>query len=109
MHKKRLALGLSLVGLVSQAFAQQATPEAKESVVITGYRASVESSTRDKRDSTGFVDTIHAEDIGKFPDSNIAESLNRIPGVLISREVTGEGLNIQIRGLGTSFTKILLN
>jgi TonB-dependent receptor len=109
MQKKHLALTASLMGLVSQAFAQQATPDTRQSVVITGYRASVESSTRDKREATGFVDTINAEDIGKFPDSNIAESLNRIPGVLISREITGEGLNIQIRGLGTSFTKVLLN
>src|SRR2546423_365232 len=48
-------------------------------------------------------------DIGKFPDSNIAESLNRIPGVTISREVTGEGINVSIRGLGTNFTKVTLN
>ncbi len=106
----RLAFGTaSLMGLVAQALAQQAAPDTKESVVVTGYRASVESSTREKKNATGFVDSIFAEDIGKFPDSNIAESLNRIPGVLISREITGEGLNIQIRGLGTSFTKILLN
>ena len=65
--------------------------------------------TQDKRNATGFVDTISAEDMGKFPDSNIAESINRIPGILITREVTGEGINIQIRGLGSSFTKVLLN
>ena len=111
---------LALAGLVAQALAQQAmaqqsdTPPKSEavkveSVVVTGYRASVESSTRDKREATGFQDSVFAEDIGKFPDTNIAESLNRIPGVLISREITGEGINIQIRGLGTSFTKILLN
>ncbi len=50
-----------------------------------------------------------AEDIGKFPDMNIAESLNRIPGVQLARDVNGEGLNIAIRGLGTSFTKTTLN
>ena len=109
---RRILFGTAtLVGLVAQALAQQAaspTPEAK-TVIVTGYRASVESSTRDKREATGFQDSVFAEDIGKFPDTNIAESLNRIPGVLISREITGEGLNIQIRGLGTSFTKILLN
>ena len=109
-------LTLTLAGMVSQAMAQQIdtpaspnTPEAKESVVVTGYRASVESSTRAKREATGIVDSIYAEDMGKFPDSNIAESINRIPGILITRDITGEGVNIQIRGLGTSFTKILLN
>jgi TonB-dependent receptor len=109
LQGRRVLLGLSLLGLVGQALAQQASPEAKETISVTGLRASVESSTRDKREATGFVDTINAEDMGKFPDSNIAESIQRIPGILISRDVTGEGLNIQIRGLGTSFTKVLLN
>jgi outer membrane receptor for ferrienterochelin and colicin len=52
---------------------------------------------------------VFAEDIGKFPDLNIAESLNRIPGVQLTREINGDGLNVAIRGLGTNFTKILLN
>ncbi|MDV3458921.1 TonB-dependent receptor [Sphingomonas sp. HF-S4] len=81
----------------------------EDEIVVSGYRASLESSTRAKKESTGFVDTIFAEDIGKFPDTNIAESFNRIPGVTISREVTGEGLSVAIRGLGTNFTKVLLN
>ena len=107
VHGRRVLLGLSLLGLVGQALAQ--SPESKETVTVTGLRASIASSTQDKRNATGFVDTISAEDMGKFPDSNIAESINRIPGILITREVTGEGINIQIRGLGTSFTKVLLN
>jgi TonB-dependent receptor len=78
-------------------------------IVVTGYRASLESSANAKRDSVGFVDTIFAEDIGKFPDTNIAESLNRVPGVTITREITGDGLNVAIRGLGTNFTRVLLN
>jgi len=105
----------SLAGFVAQALAQQAappapaTPQAVAPVVVTGYRAALDSSTKDKKEAIGFVDTVTSEDMGKFPDSNIAESLNRIPGVQVTREITGEGLNIQIRGLGTSFTKILLN
>lgn len=82
---------------------------AEEDVIVTGYRASLQSQTEAKRNSTGFTDTIFAEDIGKFPDTNIAESVNRIPGVTISREVTGEGANVAIRGLGTNFTRVLLN
>jgi TonB-dependent receptor len=81
----------------------------EEEVLVSGYRASLESSTNAKRNSTGFSDSIFAEDIGKFPDTNIAESFNRIPGVNISRETTGEGLNVTIRGLGTNFTRVLLN
>ncbi len=78
-------------------------------IIVTGYRASLESSTNAKREATGFSDSIFAEDIGKFPDTNIAESLNRIPGITISREITGEGLQVAIRGLGTNFTRVLLN
>lgn len=77
--------------------------------VSGGYRSSIEFSTQAKRDATNVVDTVYAEDIGKFPDLNIAESLNRVPGVQLTRDVDGEGINIQIRGLGTDFTKILLN
>ena len=109
-----------LSSLVSAAYAQNGAQETTQatidtptgpvqSVQVTGYRGSLESSARDKREATGFQDSIFAEDLGKFPDTNIAESLNRIPGVQVSREITGEGVNIQIRGLGTSFTKVLLN
>jgi len=78
-------------------------------IVVTGYRASLQSQTNAKRNAIGFTDTIFAEDIGKFPDTNIAESVSRIPGVTITREVTGEGSSIAIRGLGTNFTRVLLN
>lgn len=90
-------------------------PDAKSAkqlgtVNVTGsYASSIEFSTDAKRDATNVIDTVYAEDIGKFPDTNIAESLSRVPGVQISRDADGEGMNIQIRGLGTDFTKILLN
>ena len=80
-----------------------------EEILVSGYRASLESSTNAKRNAVGFTDSIFAEDIGKFPDTNLAESFNRVPGVTISREITGEGLNVAIRGLGTNFTRVLLN
>jgi TonB-dependent receptor len=96
------------------AFAQDAPAPAANAgedaeIVVTGYRASLESAADAKRDSVGFVDTIFAEDIGKFPDTNIAESLNRVPGVTIVREISGDGINVAIRGLGTNFTRVLLN
>jgi TonB-dependent receptor len=95
------------------AFAQDTPAEDEDGdepvILVTGYRASLENSADAKRESVGFTDTIFAEDIGKFPDTNIAESLNRIPGITIVREINGEGLNVAIRGLGTNFTRVLLN
>jgi len=94
-------------GFATEVYAQ--TTDEVEEVVVTGYRRSLQQATEAKRDATVIQDSIFAEDIGKFPDTNLAESLNRIPGVQLSREVTGEGQQIAIRGLGTNFTKILLN
>lgn len=110
---RSLCMGGSLLAMIvmapSLAQAQQVAAAGVETVTVTGYAASLQKATEAKRDSTNFTDTVFAEDIGKFPDSNIAESLNRIPGVTISREVTGEGVNVSIRGLGTNFTRITLN
>ncbi|HWK51405.1 MAG TPA: TonB-dependent receptor, partial [Steroidobacter sp.] len=112
-RSKALSICIAAVlGHAQLAQAQQvaaSSESALEEVIVTGFRQSLESSTSAKRDAVGFVDAIFAEDIGKFPDSNIAESFNRIPGITINRETSGEGLNIAIRGLGTNFTKVLLN
>ena len=80
-----------------------------QDIVVTGYRNSLALSTNAKRVSTNFSDSIFAEDIGKFPDTNIAESFNRIPGITITRDITGEGTNVAIRGLGSNFTNVTLN
>ncbi len=108
---KSLLMGTSvLVGaavMASSALAQDSGT--METVTVTGYRASLQDSTNAKRASVNFSDAIFAEDIGKFPDSNIAESVNRIPGVTIQREVDGTGMRIAIRGMDTNYTKILLN
>ena len=105
-----------LSGMIGSAYAQTVAPteaakETKtlETVVVTGFRASLDAATKSKRDAVGFTDSISAEDIGKFPDNNIAEAINRIPGVTLTREITGEGLQVQIRGLGSSFTRVLFN
>jgi TonB-dependent receptor len=107
-----LALCIGAIIGHTQAHAAQSTPAAGESleeVIVTGYRQSLKSSTEAKRESVGFVDSIFAEDIGKFPDTNIAESFQRIPGVTITREISGEGNLVAIRGLNSNFTKVLLN
>jgi iron complex outermembrane receptor protein len=105
-----LALGISLALHSGAVLAQDAGGSATEldTVTVTGYRASVEKALDIKRGEAGVVDAIVAEDIGKFPDSNLAESLQRIPGVVITRD-GGEGRNISVRGLGPDFTRVRLN
>jgi len=79
-----------------------------DAVSVTGYRASLEKAMDIKRAETGMVDAIVAEDIANFPDLNLAESLQRIPGVVITRDA-GEGRNISVRGLGPDFTRVRIN
>ncbi|TGY33192.1 TonB-dependent receptor [Stenotrophomonas maltophilia] len=103
-----LSIGLALSG---GAWAQEAgttNPTDLDTVTVTGYRASVEKALDIKRGESGMVDAIVAEDIGKFPDLNLAESLQRIPGVVITRDA-GEGRNISVRGLGPDFTRVRIN
>jgi iron complex outermembrane recepter protein len=87
--------------------AKPATPEV-ETIVVTGFRASLENALNKKREDNGIVDVIKAEDIAKFPDTNLAESLQRIPGVVIDRDA-GEGRSITVRGLGADFTRVRIN
>ncbi|MEH3123527.1 MAG: TonB-dependent receptor [Sphingomonas phyllosphaerae] len=85
------------------------TGQPANDIVVTGIRASLQSATNAKRNSVGFGDSIFAEDIGKLPATNLAETLNRIPGVRLNRDISGEGTQVSIRGLGPSFSKVLLN
>jgi iron complex outermembrane recepter protein len=89
---------------------QTPEPAAAEdaSIVVTGFRASLRSAINQKRTEAGVVDAIVAEDIAAFPDLNLAESLQRIPGVAISRQ-GGEGRQISVRGLGPDYTRVRLN
>lgn len=91
-----------------QATPAEGTVDTLDTVSVTGYRASVERALDIKRGEAGVVDAIVAEDIGKFPDLNLAESLQRIPGVVITRDA-GEGRNISVRGLGPDFTRVRIN
>jgi TonB-dependent receptor len=106
--KKLIATAIAstvVAGFSGSAFAQDGMVE---EVVVTGIRASLERAMDVKRESAGVVDAISAEDIGKFPDTNLAESLQRITGVSINRN-NGEGSQVTVRGFGPDFNMVTLN
>jgi len=82
-----------------------ATPQ---DIVVTGFRGSLVKALDQKRTEAAAVDSILAEDIGKFPDLNLSESIQRIPGVALARD-GGEGRQISVRGLGPQFTRVRIN
>ncbi|WP_374469991.1 TonB-dependent receptor [Phenylobacterium sp.] len=108
-RRHRLRTSASFVAL-SAAFltAGPVAAQEVEEVVVTGIRASIEQALDIKRSNSGVVDAIAAEDIGKFPDTNLAESLQRIPGVAIDR-TNGEGSQVTVRGFGGGFNLVTLN
>ena len=109
MQKTKLATAVSaaLSIMAGQASAQQAGGNLEE-IVVTGIRGSLTAALDVKRESSGVMDAISAEDIGKFPDTNLAESLQRVTGVSINR-VEGEGSEVTIRGFGGAFNIVTLN
>jgi TonB-dependent receptor len=96
--------------LVNPVFAQdqEQSGEELDTVVVTGLRGSLKASMETKRDSLGVVDAINSEDIGKFPDTNLSESLQRITGISIDRR-NGEGSLVTARGFGPQFNMVTLN
>ncbi|WP_426030037.1 TonB-dependent receptor [Caulobacter sp. DWP3-1-3b2] len=98
----------SSVALAQQASGALAASDLVDEVVVTGFRKSLSDARAIKRDSVIQKDAIVAEDMAKFPDLNLAESLQRLPGVQITREA-GEGRRISLRGLGPDFSRVQLN
>src|SRR5688500_3606324 len=81
-----------------------------EEIVVTGFRSSLEKGIELKREAVGVRDSIVAEDIGKFPEQNVAESLQRIPGVFLTRDgASNEGQRVSIRGLGPQYSLTTIN
>lgn len=103
-----LLLAMSVALSATGAYAQEENKEVEEIVVTGSFRDSLSNALNIKKNQSGFVDAIVAADIAEFPDNNLAESLQRIPGVAITRS-GGEGRNIAVRGLGSSFTTVRLN
>ena len=112
--KVRLLAGCAPAGLLMAAvlsggaMAQDASTETTDVITISGFRGSLAQALDVKRDSNGVVDAIVAEDIAAFPDLNLAESIQRIPGISINR-VAGEGRQITVRGMGADFTRVRIN
>jgi len=102
---KMLSCSLLAFGLSTQTYAQDSIEE----VVVTGIKRSIQDSAAVKENATVIVDAISAEELGKFPDNNIAESLQRVTGVAIARGRGGEGQFVTIRGLGEEFNAVTYN
>ncbi len=105
-----IAAAMLIAGLAMPAYAQETTEPAAESeeVVVTGFRAALESAVSTKKESEQIVESVSAEDIGKLPDASIAESIARLPG-LTSQRISGRSSFISIRGFGPDFSATLLN
>ncbi|PLK25730.1 TonB-dependent receptor domain-containing protein [Novosphingobium sp. TH158] len=122
LSARQLLIGSSVTAmlwgaLAAPAMAQEAAPasgdaaaeeEAVDAIVVTGFRAVLRNAINEKREAVTQVDAITAEDIADFPDSNLAESLQRLPGVSIDRD-NGDGRGITVRGLGGDFNRTRLN
>jgi TonB-dependent receptor len=120
-HMTHLFLGAALVALTIAPAAAQTAPaadasssqsgddiQAGDDIVITGYRRSLEEAIGIKRDTIGFSDSIVATDIADFPEQNLSEALQRVPGVTIERD-RGLGTRVNVRGLPTEFTFVSIN
>ncbi|WP_300755901.1 TonB-dependent receptor [Janthinobacterium sp.] len=108
-------LSISMAAQAQQAdSATAATDASMQAVVVTGIRASLEQSLSQKRNSDSVIDVVSAEDIGKLPDKNVADAVQRVPGVNISSSAGGEGGfsendRVSIRGTSPSLTQTLIN
>lgn len=102
------SLAISTLIFASPSFAQTKEDDVEVIEIKSVYKRSLVEAIDTKRNSSEVVDVISAEDVGKFPDANLAESLQRITGVQITRD-RGEGKNVSIRGLPADFAKITLN
>lgn len=120
MNSRTTTLAISIMAalyLSGNAAAQEAPASASadsknvqqlDAITVTGYRASLEKSQSVKRSANSIVDAISAEDIGKFPDTNAAESLAHLPGISVDRQF-GEGEKVSINGTDPALNRVLLN
>jgi len=113
-----IAVALAIISVPGSASAQETDPVQDGStaaaatdldkVTVTGYRYAIEKSLDQKRNANAIVEVVSAEDVGKFPDKNVADALQRVPGVIVTRS-GGEGKNVSVRGLSSELTLTQLN
>lgn len=109
IHKAVLTASASLLAVLVAAPAMaQETSTSVEEVVVTGIRASLQQSIQSKRNADAIVDVVTAEDVGKFPSSNVAEALTIVPGVTVDRQF-GQGEKVSILGTDPALNRTLLN
>lgn len=104
-----VAVGCTLLIVAASAAAQTQPAQQLETVTVTGIRKGIEDAISVKRNNDSIVEAISAEDVGKLPDTTIAEALARLPGVTAQRTKSGAASNVSIRGLGPDFNGYLLN
>jgi TonB-dependent receptor len=123
MHARLLAVALASVSSAAMAQTQQqpaqapdvgtsdtaAADQAGHDIIVTGIRGSLDKSVEIKRDSAVVLDSINATELGRFPDSDVADSLQHITGITISRTTGGEGQYVSVRGLGSEYNITTLN
>ncbi len=110
MKYRKSALPAAIVACLAFNAQAQQTQQASDldTVTVTGYRVSLEKSQAVKRSANSIVDAISAEDIGKFPDTNAAESLSHLPGITVDRQF-GEGEKVSINGTDPALNRVLVN
>lgn len=104
-----LGTGMSMPLFAAEEAADKSEEENEKVIVVTGIRDTLKANLSQKRNANAVIEAINAEDIGKFPDKNLAESLQRIPGIAINRGFAGEGNEVSIRGVNPELTQTLVN
>ncbi|MGH8263449.1 MAG: TonB-dependent receptor plug domain-containing protein, partial [Steroidobacteraceae bacterium] len=112
MSRRKYVLALSFIAATGAAYADQqadsSSDEAIETVEVTGIRHAIQTAIEEKKNNGSIVEAITAEDIGKLPDTSIAESISRLPG-LTSQRAEGRASAISLRGTDPGFTTTLMN
>ena len=114
---KRTAIAAAVAGMAmaaGQSWAQTAPVQQSQTVIVTGVRAALEQSLRQKRNADSVVEVVTAEDIGKMPDKNVADAIQRLPGVNTQSSAGGEGGfgendRVSLRGTSPSLQQTLFN
>ena len=119
MHFRTILLAATMLSGAGTAAAQTAAeqsetgvespaPAEDDAIVVTGIRRSITDSIRTKREANSIVDVVTAEDVGKFPDNNVTESLSRLPGVTVDHQF-GEGEQLSIAGVEPALNRLTIN